>query len=190
MNTKNIAFVSIKVLAIYTFLQALLNIAKLINYVALHYISADFLHQLTNFTTFETQINLVSILPFILLLLISVILWKNADRLFSHIASENLVNNDNQHMITIHHLQTTAFAIVGLIIIASTIPEFFPIVPNLMKLYQLGNAHATFDLKFSTYFLIIEQIVKLIIGFSLFFGSNGLSGLLRRIRKAGMNSYS
>ncbi|OEF96891.1 hypothetical protein BHF71_11290 [Vulcanibacillus modesticaldus] len=127
-----------------------------------------------------------SLIPFFIQLLFSALLWIYAEKITNYI----LLNNENAQKRSIplysQELQAIAFSVIGLVIIADAIPQIFHVIPNLIRLNEIGSSLATPQLKVETIFSLIEKIVRLIIGLILFFGSKGLVGLLKKIREAGI----
>jgi len=55
----------------------------------------------------------------------------------------------------------------------------------LVSINEIGIERAASKLKTETMVMITEKTVRFIIGFTLFVGSRGLVGILRKIREAG-----
>jgi hypothetical protein len=80
-------------------------------------------------------------------------------------------------------IETVAFSILGLWILATAIPDIFhwATFGYLVKASGVGRAQLTPE----NIGNIVGTVVELVIGFWLLFGSKGIAGLIRRYRYAG-----
>ena len=185
LKKQELAFVAIRILSLYIFIKAFLSLAQLTHIQVINYMSmVEQFKELAERMLFP--ILLVAIGPFVVLFVFSIVLWIYAESLSQFMISEKesakLVEKIDTHpSITSYDLQTIAFSVIGLILIAITIPDLFNMIPNLLKLNELDHL-ATDNLKMSTLISALAKIVQLLIGFGLFFGGKGISSMLKRVR--------
>lgn len=175
VKNRDIAYMAIRILSIYTFIQACINLVYFINSTII--VGNNGISFLQMFIGFFG--------PFVLLLGWGILLWIFTDRICNFIVVRKEDMKDEQNRLTIESIQSIAFSIVGLIIFVKAIPQAVRIIPQVkfsMGEYALGNE----QLRVKMTFQVIEKILELIIGFSLFVGGKGLVGILKKLRNLGL----
>lgn len=185
MKSKDLAFILLRTLSIYIFIQAIMNLSHIINY--------SIISNLGTFKNagYETNISVLSLLltsiaPFLILLIIAIILWIFTSQITKYLLPEDLNNDENEKKINLEELQYIAFSIIGVLILSSALPQLFNLVPNIIKMNDIGSSLVTSSYKTEVIFAIIEKAVRVLIGLFLIFGSKGLVGLLKKIRGLGV----
>ncbi len=174
---RKIAFIGLRLLAIYILLQSLLHLARVTNY----YVLPLFYDSLMPYN--ETWVNvLFNLAPFLVLLIVSFLLWFFADKLslFLMLPDQKCDQSDTQ--INAVEIQSIAFSAIGLFIIVTTLPLFISMIPNYIQINDVADHLINPKLKYEFRFGLIEKLVQLNLGIALFFGSRGLVGLVRKIR--------
>jgi hypothetical protein len=173
MKKTDIAYLACRILAIYIFFRALQNLS----FIPLFF-------QGSAEPVMRVLMVLTALVPFLILAALSAVLWIFAGRFVQYLLPRSEEVDEQVLMINTKEIYTIAFAVVGVVIVAITIPEFFQIIPNITVL----KSQAPFTdpmFKLQTTFALIEKIVQFAIGFGLIFGRRGLSVLLSKIREAG-----
>ncbi|ATW28244.1 hypothetical protein [Candidatus Formimonas warabiya] len=168
MNVKAAATIAVKVLAIFTLI-------KFITYLPSAYNIFDIVSTASSQTSASLQI-ITFMAPICLLLIVSMCLWLYADEI-----SDRMVKNpgiNEKVNINYEGLQSIAFSVVGIIIVADALPALIS---------------AFIHLKIDDSFRPLNQYInlgttglKLVIGLLLLFGSKGLVGLIKYLRTAGL----
>lgn len=189
MKTYDLAYILTRVLSIYVLIEAMLHLSRTTSFYLIPIVidrsdlNNDHLH----------IINIIlNLAPFFFLIIISILLWFFSDKIARHIIPKNsndLGHEINGRILINTDLQNIAFSVVGLTIIAVTIPQVLLIIPNIITLHDLGIELAMPKLKMETVFLLAEKVIRLIIGFLLFFGSKGLTRMLAKIREGDLRKY-
>lgn len=171
MHNKHIAEMACKILAIYIFIQGLIQLTYF---------------PMSLITDIGGQVNLivVSFIPFMILFAVSILLWIYAKVLAEYIAPSEDISVRETPNHDYNELQAIAFSVVGLVIIAGAIPRLIQLIPNL----AFYSENALWDPRFKLRTIIeaIVPIAQLTIGFFLLFSSKGLVELLNRIRGVGI----
>ena len=177
MKTKPIAFLACRILAIVFVMRALLfaniTLANLMS----------FSHN--RITTLALQSAFFSLIaPTITWFIGGVILWARADGI-----SSRMVRGIEEEQLDIQarytDLQIAGFAIVGLIILTTAIPDIFQGIPRFISLSYTHQYEPVFKVELS--FWVIEKTIRLAIGSLLLFGSRGMVHLVSSIRTIGVN---
>ena len=174
MNKEDFAYIGCKLLALYWLVNAF-------------HLLASFASSMVSFNTdssatFNSDATLyLAYLPLVAYLLFAIIFWFGAKRFTKAIFSGKYENDSK--CVTKHHVQSIAFSTVGLILIFISVPELINV---LYKIHMLKELDSYTQVQHGVKAQIIELSLKVIFGILLFFGSRGLSGLLYRIREAGI----
>lgn len=189
LNYKTITIIGLRLLSIYIIIQFLIQFLSLTGY----YIIPFFFNDLNN--QIELINSLFYLIPVIILLLSAIILWIYSKKIANCVVPKDndqhpneLIDNSEikvESNFNINLLQSIVFSIVGLIIIVLTIPEITTVIVRLLQYNEIGVEYATDRYTMDTYLLLIENVIKLILGIGLFFGGKGLAGLLNKIRSWG-----
>ncbi|MBO8171580.1 MAG: hypothetical protein H0Z33_06810 [Bacillaceae bacterium] len=176
---KNVVFVGLRLLSVYFIIN---TVSAMIGPAGL--ILADALGDINYLNIDHVQL-WIQLLPFVLQFMIGVVVWIKAEvltRLFlPRGGEENRVEVDRSP----RDLQTIMFAGVGLLVLAQAIPETVRQFPGLYYLNQLdGRADTQMVLEVTVQ--MIAATLKLVLGIIFLLGAKGLSGLLHKIRNAGL----
>ena len=174
---RKIAFIGLRLLAIYILLQSLLHLARVANY----YVLPLFYDSLIQYN--ETSVNAwFNLAPFFVLLIFSVLLWIFADKISTFLLLPNQESDQSDRQISATEIQSIAFSAIGLFLIVNSLPQFFSMIPEYIQIKDVANHLVDPRLKYGFRFGMIEKIVQLVLGIALFLGSRGLVGLVRKIR--------
>lgn len=189
MNYKAITIIAIRILSIYVFIQFLIRLLNAASY----FILPLFFDSLRD--DLEVVNILFNVIPVTILFLSALFLWLYSEKIAIHIVpKETNAQTETNEQINIgkvessfnyNLLQAMVFSVVGLIIIVLTIPEITRVIVQLLQYNEIGMEYAIEKYTIDTYSLLIEKVIKLILGFGLFFGGRGLTGLLNKIRSWG-----
>jgi hypothetical protein len=185
MSQKDFAFIALRIFAVYILIQSFLDLSHIINYYLIPILYED----LQEFVQTKVINIFLHLGPFLVQLVVSIVVWIYAERLSRLFIPKykNIVNKDepnqNQPSLTIYQFQVAAVSIVGLAFIVHTLPSFFSLAQNWLNIKEIGVDYAITKMKGELLFAFIEKLLRLVLGFVLFFGSRGLVGLLNRIRE-------
>jgi hypothetical protein len=172
MNQKQIASLSLKLLGIYSIIEAIPLFRELSTVFAWRGSKIKM-----NSGPMHTGLLLSGILASVgLLLLVGVCLI-----LFSKSFAKLMTTKDEQMAdttdITARSIQSIAFSVVGLVMIVMSIPHLVQIAANLEALRNFGSETMSRGISIGTWTYSIGIAVQFIIGLLLFFGGRGLSSL-------------
>lgn len=175
MNSKDLVFVALRVLAIYFLIAALSSVVSSIS-AGLSLNLAD------EAKSYATEFFYFSLFPFILYIVVTIILWKYAYRL-SQIVVGDTSNNNSKDTIDIKDLQIVIFASIGLYLIFSSLPY---VASSLYAVFEDRSDDNKSYVSTDTRMRIIGMFLEIILGIVLFFGARGFSGLLTWARSLGL----
>ncbi len=171
MKKTDITFLVCRILAIYIFFRALQHLS----YLPLFF-------QGSAEPIMKLLMVLTVLVPFLILAGLGAALWIFAGRFVQYLLPDSKENDEQVLLIDPKEIYTIAFAIIGVIIVAITIPQFFQFIPNITVLKsQAPFTDSSFKLQ--TTFSLIEKAVQFAIGFGLIFGRKGLAKILSKIRE-------
>lgn len=174
MKKEDFAYIGCKLLALYWLVNAFHLLAS--------FVSSVFLLGDNQSISFSSNTALYfSYFPLIVHIIFATIFWFGAKHFVGYIFSEKYETSNTPA--TNQQVQTIAFATVGLILIFMSTPEIINVFYKLHILKELDSYSQT---PTSVKAQIIELSLKIVLGFLIFFGSKGLSGLLLRVREAGL----
>ncbi|GGG15830.1 hypothetical protein [Paenibacillus aceti] len=173
MSIKQIGYLSVRLLAIYIFSLGIIQLGNTIN-VWLQ------LRSLNNGPNADHSIFFVNTLgPFVLLTLISVIIWFSANKLTKYLVHMDEKAETKVTNLGLKEVQSLLFSTVGLVLLARSIPQLFQIIPEI----KMINSNLLSDPAINkSYFFIVQRIFEFILGLSLFLGSKGLVTILNKLR--------
>ncbi len=165
MTKREIAVLSFKVLGLYAFIRVIDHLPYI-----LYYVWGENAKQ-----TIVPNLLIIAVPP-LLLVLCSVLLWFGAPLLASIVFKS--APSGNVSNASLPDMQTVAFAVVGLILIASALPEIVSSVVIYYTMYSvaIGGKRALIQ-------NIIVLFLKLGLGFWLLLGSRGLVSFIRSLRR-------
>lgn len=169
MNVKETAYLAVKVLSVFVFIKFITYFMGLFSVINMILASDP-----TGPISIFTQI-ILYVAPVLLLLVLSMCLWLYADGI-----SEWMVKGlevKEKVLLNFDDLQSIAFSVVGVVIIADTLPLLFTAVlrGQLVDFQQMEQLIS-----------IGSQGLKLIIGIWLFLGSRGIAGFIQNSKNAGL----
>jgi hypothetical protein len=171
MKKHEIAYLAIRILAIYSFIQGLLNISTVIQFSIVNVIQTN-----TSFKLYS--ILLLSVIPALMFFIIGFLIWKYAMTISKMIFRyEEQVNHENTNY---NLLQSIAFSIIGLILVVTTLPKLPSVILNLIEMKRVEEGISMgmpneFEPRLKVYFPLIEQTIKIFFGITLLFGAKGIS---------------
>lgn len=178
MRNRDIAYMAIRILSLYIFMQACISLVHFINFGIIPIIVGS-----NDISFWQVFIGFFG--PFALLLGCSILLWMFTDRICNFIIVRKEDMEDEQNQLTIKSIQSIAYSVVGLIIFVKAVPQAVRIIPQVKFIigeYALGNEQVRIKMTFQ----VIEKILELFIGFSLFVGGKGLVGIFEKLRNLGL----
>lgn len=174
MNAKAAASIAVKVLAIFTFI-------KFVTYLQSVYGFIDMVkHQPSNISVGLRVVSMIY--PILLLLVVSIFLWLYSDKLSDHMVKNLAVNEETK--ISYEDLQIVAFSVVGLFLVVNSLPELINAAIN-MKMLESQRMMQPMNMRMTQ---LVGTGLKVLIGFWLLVGSQGIVGLIRTLRTAGLKN--
>lgn len=179
MKYKPLVVITLKVLSIFIFIQALIHLSSVANYFIIPLF-------VDNFNLKQQLITLtVTLGPFAVLMIFGILLWIYSENFSKYIIPKEYEEDTAKEKYKSQDIQAIAFSVVGMIVLVDAIPEIFAVATNLIRLNEIGTDYATDTFRMETIFSTASKLVKLLLGFVLIFGSKGLSGMLKKIRSWG-----
>lgn len=177
MSGRYLAVLLCKVLAIYVFIWAI-NYTGIIGMLPVSFAHAGTREMLYTALSF--------LVPFVLLAVLGVFLWIRAEYMSHRMVG---AHSEDVKAAGAEDVQAIAFSAVGVLALSDALPKF---VQQLFSIIAMSQTQM-FSLEgmyISNMSGIAGSVVKLILGFWLFFGSRGIVHLLRSLRKAGLKKPS
>jgi hypothetical protein len=165
MTKKEVAILSFKVLSIYAFIRVIETLPYVLYSL---FGNADRKILISNF--------LIIIIPPLLLLLCGVLLWYMASSLASSLY--NSVAIENEPHASLRDIQSVAFSVVGLFLLASSLPR---IVSSIVIFYTMWTTEVVG--KHALIESIIVSLLKISLGLWLLLGSRGLVKFIRSTQR-------
>lgn len=185
LHLRDVVFVTLRILAVYWFIRALLTMIEVTNY---YMIPLIFDSRMGSFTAKWINAFVHSGL-FITMAVIGLLLWVYAQRLVPLFLPKESSEEAIEHpagSVDIHSLQTAAVSVAGIILIVWTLPKMVQVIPNFIQMRGISDAITHPRMKVETYFSLVGYVLQLGLGVFLMFGGRGLVGWLRRIRELGV----
>ncbi|PKR78758.1 hypothetical protein CEY16_03100 [Halalkalibacillus sediminis] len=182
MNTKDFTFIALRILAVYILIQSLMDLSHIANF----FILPIFYENLQGMVQKDVINILLQLGPFLVQLGMSIVIWLYAGKLsrFFLPKQENSVNqgdpDQNQPSLTAHQFQVAAVSVVGLAFIVHTLPTFLPLAQSWLSFQEVGMEYANEKVKGELLFSFLEKLLRLALGFVLFFGSKGIVWLFNK----------
>lgn len=178
LKRKDYAFLAIRVLAVYIFVQSLKLLSNIFMFTLLPSINYG--------TNLETAIIVGSLGPFFTLFILAILLWIYTDRIATILLPSSDDDSDIQgsdntsHQLSKETLLSISIYLVGLIIIVNTLPEIFYTISNYIQ-YKAVEGATNLQFKYQVYSQIAEKALSLILGIYLMIGNKGLVKLYKKI---------
>ncbi|MGD0022342.1 MAG: hypothetical protein ABSC54_08575 [Smithellaceae bacterium] len=178
MTQKQVGSLSLKLIGIYSIIEAIPILQSLTGVFALRGSKNVMESQ-----PFNTDLLLIGILTSIgLLLLLGVCLITFSKALAKKIVEEN-ETEDSSAELSAQNIQSIAFSVVGLIMVVIAIPHFVQLAANLQALKNAGSEFPKQSISIGTWAYNIGLAAQFIIGILLFFGGKGLSSIWHFFQK-------
>jgi len=179
MSPINLAIIGLRLLAIYCFVQAMPLFSAFGLVVAVSHPDA------LGFSQSSTAI-FSALLPGGSLLVLAIVLFIFSEPLARRLAS-SLSTDAKESVCTFEQLQALAFAVAGILILATSLPSLGRALQDLFILYSYhkqGGTNPT-DRVFSSWLYSIGVFAQLAVGLSLLLNPKGFRNALRWLRTAG-----
>ena len=177
MNSKNLAFVALRVLAIYYLIAAITT--------ALSSFSAGLTLDLSDESkNYATSFFYFSLIPFFLYMGAAIVLWFFSSQLSQYVSNDGS-NSESKGGVKIEDIQVITFAAIGLYLVFSALPY---ISGALYKMYAIKKFDDNFVIPIDARLDVIGLSLSVVLGLILFFGARGFSGLLTWVRALGLKS--
>ncbi|MFA6054753.1 MAG: hypothetical protein WC769_05190 [Thermodesulfovibrionales bacterium] len=172
MNQYQIASLSLKLLGIYSIIEAIPLLRELSQVFAWRGSGIQM-----EGGPIQTDLLLLGILiSFGLLILVGICLILFSKSLARRITTKGEIITETTEL-TARNIQSIAFSVVGLVMIVIAIPHLVQLAANLQVLKNAGSEAVKRDISIGTWVYSIGIAAQFIIGVLLFFGSRGLSSL-------------
>lgn len=187
MRTKDFAFVTLKVLAIYFFFKAIEQVFAAINYWALYFNLPDDSTQVLT-----PMLVLTNFLAAAFLFLMCHLLWQFTGKIVNHIIPEDSRTAEHEKETPeLKNLQTAAFTVAGVIILSYAIPNLFHVAAEIIRtkdaLFPVASAGAGMNPIFIKMILnVIGHLIYLLMGIFLLFRSKESLKFVEKLRKEGI----
>lgn len=175
MDKKQIASLGCKFLGIYSIIQSIPLLGNVFQVFA--FAKDD--------SSFGVSLLLSALLPFLMMAALGIGLLVFSDKFAQKMASANFsVNSHNS--LSAKDLQSIAFSVVGLVMIALAIPKIFQIGWNVHALQSAGDQRDFQELLRQNWSFTLATGIQFLIGIFLFIGSELLSSgwhfIIRRLK--------
>ncbi len=176
MNKEDFAYIGCRLLALYWAVKALYSISSFAtSWAAWKANVVEFPSEMAGIVYF-------SLVPLVLYVLVALIFWFGAARIVRFLLPASSAKSESG-AITLFQVQSVTFAAAGMLILLSSLPEIGGVLYKINQLKQM-DSHA--QVSFDTQAQVFELSFRLVLGVLLLLGSKGLSGLLIRLREAGL----
>lgn len=173
MKIRDLAYLSIRVLAIYLFLLGCKQIFTLIDFTLPAYVG------IPNFSSYFISMLIVLVIPSLIYVAASLTLWFLAKRISLLLIVEGSEDAEFQGN---KALEGFVLSMVGVVIVVLALSSF--VKEGLLYLVYTNDVKYTFP-KNQTY-RVMEQAIRLILGVILVLKAEGFALILRKIRNAGL----
>ena len=171
MSNQQIASLSLRLVGIYSLIQAILMIRPVIH-------SFGFASEQPSM---EATLISGTVIPFILLIILGLILFVGSNRISRSIISQKN-STDIPSELNSKKIQAIAFSILGVILVILSIPKILHVVSNIVALQNAADNSFTIEkLSGDTIALGIGVAVQFLFGIYLFICGHSLSNLWHKI---------
>jgi hypothetical protein len=172
MNQNQIASLSLKLLGIYSIIEAIPLLRELSQVFAWRGSKIQM-----DGGPFKTDLLLIGILiSFGLLTLVGFCLILFSKSFATRMTTKDEIITETSEL-TARNIQSIAFSVVGLVMIVIAIPHLVQLAANLQALKIAGSEMVTKELSIGTWAYSIGIAVQFVIGLLLFLGGRGLSSI-------------
>jgi len=173
MTKSDIFSLALKILGVYTIIIAISTLRSSFSMIFAYFNNPQYAPSMAS-------IIVGSLLPLLILLIVSYYLIKRSDKLSKTI----FPNNQSEKVIltlSSVEIQSIAFSIIGVLVIVWALPKLFEIVTQLSysKIHQGDVFSVRTGQKLIEY--SVDVVIRLALGIYLFIGSKGLSTIWHKI---------
>jgi len=169
------ALIGLRLIAIYLIAQGISNIPSV------YMLLSSYNQQMDNATTLYGSVTVAIFSP----MLVGVLLWFISPKISNHLTPSINDELNNNKIIDIQELQTTAIILIGVYLLASTLPYVISINYQLFTNMDKVDSANTFNL--SILFNALSVNIKLLLAILLIIGSNSINSFIMKIRTSGTN---
>jgi hypothetical protein len=174
MTIRELAYLGLRLTAVYIFSLALMQLGQLINVILQTYEA--------NMLISREVLFFYSLAPVILLTILSIIIWFKTNKIIKYLVpSENTTDDEQMKGILLKQLQTLAFSVVGLILFARALPQFLQVFSEILL---INNQLLQGPILYKSYLFIAQRILECVLGLVILLGAKGLSNILSKVRGA------
>ncbi len=170
MNLRGLAYLAIRVLAIYVFILGIRQAVTLANAAIPTYM------QITDLKI--AQVYVIIGIPTLLLWIVGVLLWRSADRWSNRLVPA--ANGSPEPLERHADIESFVLSVVGLVLV---ILAAVNLIQSVLSFIWITNQEVHFDRQ-GYYFQFAGHAVEIVMGAVLLLKSNGIAALLRKIRQA------
>ncbi|MBB6729871.1 hypothetical protein [Cohnella zeiphila] len=180
MRAKEIAFVLLRIMALYVIIRGIGQFANLFQALYPYFIDQDS-GQLLNWGLIVTAI----LASGIIYLLAGWWLWNRTGRLVRFFAVGKNEVPEQSRPASYREWYALGFTIVGIVLLVENIPNLFLYIAQLVQIAH-SEIPSGFDmLRRQTWIALVAVLLKLAIALVLVLRAHGLYGLIRKIRELG-----
>lgn len=170
MNLRGIAFLAIRLFAIYVFLLGIRQVVNLVTVSLPVYMSTMDLDLM--------QVLYVIAIPTLLLWAFGILLWMMADRWSKRMIPPS--DGQTETAIRSSHIESFVLSVVGVVIVVLAVSD---LIQSVLAFLSIANQDVYFDRQ-NYYYRIAGQAVEIALGLVLVLKARGIAALLRKIRQA------
>ncbi len=175
MTKQEIASLALKLLGIYCFIQALTFLASTLSLVGMN---------VSEMGLSKSLMVAGGALPVLGYLLAGSVLLMYGDRISGKLTSKGKKMGTSATGITTRDVQTLAFSIVGIYLIAMSLPNLASLLWTIAYYYRKGGPDLARAGVENVWRHTIQVVVEFVIGIGLFLGARGVSSLWFFLQKA------
>jgi hypothetical protein len=178
MKLKDLSFLVVRVLSLYLFILGLNHLVNILNFAIPAYL------QVIEHDTTYAEVFFVIGIPSFILIMSSVVLWFFAEKLSRYIIPKS--SSESESTLQSKEIEGFVLSVIGLILL---ILSFTSSVRIIMNVINMLNQDIRFDNQgYKGYiYLLVEQVIRFLIGIILLLKAEGFASILRKIRNSGLN---
>ncbi|RUS45033.1 hypothetical protein [Cohnella sp. AR92] len=183
MKIKDLAFVLVRILALYAIVQGVGQLANLFQLLYFQNIAGIF-------TSLSAGLFILTFVACALVyFLAGWLLWSQSGKLVRYMTrgmdAADSPQEDNSNSVALKEWYTLGLTLVGIVLAAWNIPSLIGHIVQLIQ-YAADEVPSAFaSARRQTWIQIVADVLKLAIALVLIFRADGIAGLVRRIRELG-----
>ena len=182
MNTLHVASLAFKIAGIFSITQAIPLLRQISEVLVL---KNSLLFESNVGQAYPVNYIFIGIIASIFLLVVfGIVLILCSNTLSKKMFGEHAHPCSPETEITAQNIQSVAFSIVGVVLVAVALPKLVQIGANIQALANAGDAVPTRSISAGTWAYSIGMGVQMFVGVVLFVGSRGLSSLWYLLQKS------